>query len=387
MTKEMRELMNQLETVKGEARALLGENKVADAEKKAEEARAISQRIAVQKRLDDLEDSEPRSGKQAGENRDEKDLETRYSKVFLKGLRRQRVDSEERTLIDEYRAMHAGGVGADANGNSSLIVPTDVQTSINGIMRTLNDLSNVFAHEDVTMLTGSRVLEKDDTMTPFAVVAEMGQIGETDNPKFIGVNYSLAKRAGILPLSNDLLKTSDQNVMGYVSRWIAKKHVVTKNTLLTTLLNTLAKVAVADLKAVKKVLNVTLDPAVSAASGVLTNQDGYQWLDEQVDANGRFLLMDDITQPGRKLLFGRPVVVVANRYLASEAGATTKAPLVIGNLQELLCHFSMGTYELKSTDVGGDAFKRDSTDLRAITYDDVQKWDVGSAVFGQLSIA
>jgi HK97 family phage major capsid protein len=390
MTKRMRELMAQRDNLRTEARALLGENKIAEAEAKAAELRELDRKIKLEEQLDDDEAGDRRSGQPAGgapEKRDAAKLESEYQPIFFKALRRKNVSAEERSIAMEYRAMHAGGVATDPDGDSGIIVPSDVQTRINEIMRSLNDLSAVFAHEDVVTMTGSRVLEKDEDMTPFAVINEMANIDETDNPKFVGVNYSLAKRGGILPLTNDLLKSSDQNVQAHVTKWIAKKHVVTKNTILITQLNTLAKVALADFNAIKKVLNVTLDPAISNAASILTNQDGYQWMDEQVDGNNRPLLTDDITQPGRKLFKGKPVVVMANRFLPSDTSAGTKAPMIIGNLRELLVHFSMGAYELLSTKEGGDAFKRDTTDLRVITYDDARKWDTGSAVFGQLTIS
>jgi hypothetical protein len=52
----------------------------------------------------------------------------------------------------------------------------------------------------VNTLSGSRVLEKDEDMVPFAVVDEYGEIQEIDNPKFTPVTYKLIKRAGFLPL-------------------------------------------------------------------------------------------------------------------------------------------------------------------------------------------
>jgi HK97 family phage major capsid protein len=230
-------------------------------------------------------------------------------------------------------------------------------------------------------------LEKDEDMVPFAVVDEYGEIQEIDNPKFTPVTYKLIKRAGFLPLTNELLKDTDQNILSYVTNWIAKKHVVTKNSLIIAVLNSLNKKGLTDIKAIKKVLNVDLDPAISLSSTIITNQDGFQWLDEQEDGNNRPLLQDDITQPGKKLFKGRPIVVVANRTLPSTGTTTVKAPFIVGNFKELMVLFTRGVYELASTNIGGDAWRRDSTELRTITRDDCVKWDTESAVFGQLTIS
>lgn len=389
MNKKLRELFAQLETMKGEVRALLGEDKVAEAEKKMEDVKALQKKIDLEKQLAALEDELPDGSPvdpPAGADRTAAELEAEYKRVFMKGLRRQRITQEDASIISEYQAaIHEGGVTTDPDGDTGIIVPQDIQTRINEIMRTLNDLSAYVRVEVVNTLSGSRVLEKDEDMVPFAVVDEYGEIQETDNPKFTPVTYKLVKRAGFLPITNELLRDTDQNILQYVTNWIARKHVVTKNTLITTLLAGLTAVPLADLDAVKSVINVTLDPAISQSAVVLTNQDGYHWLDTQVDGNGRYLLVDDITQPGRKLLFGKPVAVVSNRCLPS-ATEPNLAPVFIGNLSQLAVLFTRGRYELASTDIGGDAWRRDTTELRTITRDDLVLWDTNAAVYGQLAI-
>ena len=268
-----------------------------------------------------------------------------------------------------------------------IIVPEDIQTKINKIMRSLNDLSKFVRVERVNTLSGSRVLEKDEDMVPFAVVDEYGEIQEIDNPKFTPVTYKLVKRAGFLPITSELLKDTDQNIIKYITNWIAKKHVVTKNSLILSVLSSLSTKDLKDIKAIKKVLNVDLDPALSLSSTIITNQDGFNWLDEQDDTNGRPLLQEDITQPGKKLFKGRPITVVANRTLPSKGTTTVKAPFIVGNFNELMVLFNQGVYELDSTTTGGDAWRRDTTELRTITRDDCVKWDEKAAVYGNLTIS
>src|SRR5690606_11682452 len=165
---------------------------------------------------------------------------------------------------------------------------------------------------------GSRVLEKDETMTPLQVVDEYAEIPELDNPKFVPVTYPLKKRAGYLPLTNELLRDSDQNILNYVTNWIGRKVVVTRNSLIAAQLNALTDNIVAALDGIKRILNVELDPAISQNAVMITNLDGFNWLDTQTDNQGRYLVTIDVTQPGRRLLLGRPIVVVSNRYLPSQ---------------------------------------------------------------------
>jgi len=392
----MRALLQELETLKASVRALIGENKVDEAEKKMEEVRALQKKIDLQKQLEEMDGVINLDAGTQLTAKVDKDLNAEYKRIFLRGLRRQPISADDRSIINEYykansiRAvlMHEGtDPNNPAAGNVGLIIPQDIQTRINEIMRELNDLSEYITVETVNTLSGSRVLEADNTMTPFQVVNEYGPIQETDNPQFVPITYQLVKRAGYLPLTNELLSDSDQNILNYVARWIAKKHVVTKNSLITGLLLGLQPVQLQGFDDVKRVLNVDLDPAISLNATIITNQDGYHWMDTQKDQNGRYLLQDDITQPGRKLFMGRPIAVVSNRYLPTvQVEGQNLAPMFIGNGKEAAVLFTYGRYELASTREGGDAWRRDTTELRTITRDDLRPWDIGAMVYGQLQI-
>ena len=388
MSKELRELLQALEDKKAKVRSLIGEDKVVEAENMMDEVRALQKKVSMQQELEASEIKDFVEVTPVNATND-KDLEAEYKRVFLKGLRRQRITADDYSIINEYKSsvVHEGGVSTDTDGDLGIIVPEDIQTRINKIMRTMNDLSVHVRSERVNALSGSRVLEKDEDMVPFQIVDEYGEIQEIDNPKFTPVSYKLIKRAGYLPITNELLRDTDQNILAYITQWIAKKHVVTKNGLVLSILNSLSSKDLKDINAIKKVLNVDLDPAFSLSSSIITNQDGFHWLDEQEDINGRPLLQEDITQPGKKIFKGRPIIVVANRTLPSTGTTTVKAPFIVGNFKELMVLFNRGTYELASTNIGGDAWRRDTTELRTITRDDCVKWDETAAVFGKLTIS
>lgn len=393
MTKEMRALLQELDSKKAKVRALLAEDKVKEAEEMMEEVRALQKKIDLQKEIEALEDADINDGVQVNNTNVDRDLEAEYRRVFLRGLRRRALTADDRSIINEYtrtvmaEVMHEGtDPNNPAAGDVGIIVPQDIQTRINTIARELNDLSEYVTVERVNTLSGSRVLEADNTMTPLQVVNEYEPIQEMDNPQFVPIQYNLVKRAGFLPLTNELLRDTDQNIINYVSNWIAKKYVVTKNTLITNLIAGLQPVQLTSFDDIKRVLNVDLDPSISRNAIIITNQDGYNWMDTQTDNNGRYLLQDDITQPGRKLFKGRPVVVVSNRYLPTIQGPPDLVPMVIGNGKQFAVLFTRGLFELASTREGGDAWRRDTTELRVITRDDLVMWDADSMVYGQLQI-
>ena len=381
MTKELRELLNQLENKKTEVRTLMGEDKVDEAESVMNEVRSLQKKIEVQRALDAQEAGETREGIEIETRSGENEIE--YRDVFMKAIRNRNLNSEERelleTAIEEVRAM-----SGKTDEDGGLVIPADVQTKINELSRSFDALEQYVTVEPVSTRSGSRVLEKNADMVPFAEVDEMGEIPDTDNPKFSKIDYNIKDRSGILPLSRSLLQDSDQAILNHVIKWLGKKSKVTRNVLILNALDTLKKKAIATIDDIKDVTNVDLDPAISANAIVLTNQDGFNYIDKLKDEKGNYILEQDPTNKTKKLLFGvHPVVVISNRFLKS---AENKAPFVIGDLKELIVLFKREQMELASTEVGGDAFKRNTLDVRAIQRDDVVIWDSEAAVYGQIDL-
>ncbi|MGL5427088.1 MAG: phage major capsid protein, partial [Cetobacterium sp.] len=138
---------------------------------------------------------------------------------------------------------------------------------------------------------------------------------------------------------------------------------------------------------VKDVMDVKLDPSISAIAKVVTNQDGFNYLNKLKDSQGNYLLEKDPKAPTKKLLNGREIIVLSNRILASVGTTDKKAPLIIGSLTDAIVLFDRETIELKSTDVGGDAFKKNRIDMRAIMRLDVKKFDSLAVVYGEIPIS
>src|SRR5690606_34310299 len=107
-----------------------------------EEVRSLQKAVALQQELEALEDQtlDDATPIDHSQNRTDTELEAEYKRVFLKGLRRQRITADDHSIINEYRAaMHEGGITTDPDGDTGIIVPQDIQTRINELMKTLND--------------------------------------------------------------------------------------------------------------------------------------------------------------------------------------------------------------------------------------------------------
>ncbi|WES02064.1 phage major capsid protein [Bacillus velezensis] len=318
----------------------------------------------------------------AGDTGAKEERQKMFTQAFMKSLRGKRLTEEERDLFEseEFRAM--SGKNEEDGG---ILIPEDISRTMKELKREQEQqLEQYVTVEPVATRSGTRMLEKNSDMTPFAVLEEMDEIAETDQPKFTKLSYNITDYAGILPLSNTLLQDTDQAIMSYVARWFVKKSITTRNALILSILDSLKKVQFKGLDNIKKTLNVTLDPAISAGAIIMTNQDGFDYLDQLKDGDGKYLLKDIPTEPTNKMLFGRRVVVISNKVLKTVSG---KAPMIIGDLKEAIVLFDRQQQSIASTDVGAGAFETNTTKVRAIEREDVKLWDSEAVVYGQLTLS
>ena len=387
MTKKERELRQLMAEKQTHIQNLLADNRIDEAESATEELKAIRREFDIVQTMNDVV---PAAAPFGGipQQEEAKDVDTTHVFAQLLRNRHESLSDTELSFAKSMAVRNAANMNEGAGEAGGFIVPTDEQTKINELKRALNPLSALVRVENVNTMSGTRVLEKASDMTPFASVAELAAIGEIDGPKFTQVKYAIKKFAGILPISEELLADSDQNLLAYVNGWLAKKSVATENAQILAVLKTLTKAPLTNLDGIKDLLNVTLDPTISLMSSVLTNQDGFNFLDKQKDTDGRYLLQPNPLDSTQKLLFGKPVTVVSNKVLPTDTSVASakKAPVIIGSFTDAVVLFDRQATTLTGTSVGGDAWKRDSYDVKAVARIDVQKFDDKAVVFGELTI-
>jgi len=382
MSKKERELRQTLAEKRTKIEALTDEGKMDEAKKLLAEAQQIKDQIQTYEDLRNMQvsyaqeepqhDPETKTPQQATDDIAETEVKN-HVQLFAHALRTGKVP----------QPLAAMKEGVDEDGG--LIVPQDISTKINEKRRQFDTLANLVDVIPVSTNKGSRVLEKLSDITPLANLEELENIEELENPKFENIKYNIKDYAGILVLSNDLLADTKEALLQYLTTWLAKKSAVTRNTLILNQLGTLAKTTVSKQDDIKDILNVKLDPAINATTKVVTNQSGFNMLDKLKDAFGRYLLQPNPTDPTKKLLFGKPVSVISDKYLPSNGTKTPKHPLIIGDLKEAVKLFDRQQYSILTTNVGGKAFYRNSTDVRIIEREDVVLWDTDAVVYAEFS--
>ena len=336
--------------------------------------------------------------KDAPRSRKEMLASNEYARAFCyairNGVTRKTGRGNENVKI-LFDALSEGG-GDPVGTDGGFLVPVDIDNTIREIKRELNPLSELFNVESVTAPTGWRPIDTAPS-APMPEIDEMGTVpNNADQPAFAKVTYTLAKRGLRIPISNELMQDEDANLMAYLGRWFAKKLTITENYLLIAALKTLTPAAlvsgtITPESAIKTILNKALDPAISNAAVVITNQSGFDALDQLVDDNGRGLLQPDPTNATLQRIFGRRIVKVSDAQLGnitdgSGSSAVTSAPFFIGDMREFATLFQKGGFEVASTDVGGDAWAKDLTEVRGIARLSVSKFDTDAAVFRKLAL-
>ena len=279
--------------------------------------------------------------------------------------------------------------GAPAGSEGGFLLPVDFDNKIIELMRQFVDISGFASVEEVVAFSGWRAVETATAMLPFAALSQNADMDEAEESTFTKVTYQIVDYGGYIPVSNDLIADTPVNIMNYLSGWMAKKVVLTDNSLMFALINALTPVPVTDntqlLWAIKTALNKTLDPDIAASAIVMVNQTGFDLLDQLVDGLGRPMLMPDPTNATVLRLLGRQVVKVADRLWPNLSG-NTYAPVLVSGMKELITFFRRAVFEMAATTIGGEAWRKNNTEVRGIMRADAEEVDSAAGSLLQVTL-
>lgn len=374
MPKELRELLDQINTKKTEVKNFVAENKIEEAKASKEELKSLQDKFDV---LYDLYEEEKENNEEAIKNKAKENNKENSIAEFANAAR------------NGFRVNNKMTIGSKPDGGYT--VPEDILTSINTYRESKKSLKDLVTVEKVTTSKGSRTFKKRAQQIGFTKVGEGGKIGKGATPQFERLNYEIEKYAGYFPVTNELLADSDANITNTLIQWIGDESRVTANKLILNVIKTKAETKLEGLNGIKKVLNVTLGSAFKATSKIITNDDGLQYLDTLKDGNGRYILQaDPITPMSMWLCAGAtkvPVEVIPNSDMPSTGN---KAPFIIGDLKEGIVFWDRQLMSIKMSDIAsiGDlnAFEEDLTLFRAIEREVVTKKDEQAFVNGYIDI-
>ena len=306
-----------------------------------------------------------------------------------KDIKAEFIKNFQGMIKGDPKVMNLVTSSTDAAGNAiGLTIPQDIQTAINTLVRQYDSLQQYVNREAVTTQTGSRVYEKWTDVTPLADLDdETATIGDNDDPKLSIIKYTIHRYAGITTATNSLLKDTADNILAWLSQWIAKKVVVTRNDkIIAAMNNAPKKPTLAKFDDIVTMINTAVDPAIKSTSFLMTNTSGLNVLSEVKDAMGRYLLQPDPTQPDSYLIRGKRIVEVADKWLPNTGTVSAPAyPLYYGDLSQAVTLFDRENMSLLTTNIGGGAFETDQTKIRVIDRFDVEPTDTEAFVAGSFA--
>ena len=364
MTKQ--EMLDTINGLKAEAIALAQAGKLAEAKAKKEELDGAQEAFDL---LDELEaKTVPEAAKPAAAPED-----SALAKF---------CSSARRGFRDAYTGMKEG---ADADGGYT--VPKEIETRVRRYKEAKDKLEDLINTEKVKAPAGERTYITKTQHTGFLTAEETAKIGKKDGPKFERVKYATEKRAGILPVTQELLSDSDDEIADRVSEWLGDEDIATVNKLVLDVIAAVAKTDLKGLDGIKGAANKTLGAAYAGAMSIVTNEDGWQYLDTLKDKNGRYLFNPDGQSEESKTIstgFGvLPVHVVSCETLASDGN---KVPFIVADMKSAVTLFRYGTFKVTSTDVGTvgelSAFENDLTLFKGASRLDCKIVDKGAIVNG-----
>lgn len=285
-------------------------------------------------------------------------------------------------FVKEFKDMVT--TGTSGTGNGGLTIPDDIRTTINTLVRQYASLQNLVRVESVTTESGSRVYEKFSDIQPLASLDdETAAIGDNNDPELTTIKYLIKRYAGITTVTNTLLKDTAENIIAWLSTWIARKVVVTRNQAILAVMNKVSKKpTIAKFDDIKNLELTALDPAINATSSFLTNQSGFAVLAKVKNAMGNYLVQRDPTSPEIYRIGGKPVTVVADRWLPDVSSAH---PLYYGDFKQAITLFDRENMSLLATNIGAGAYEHDQTKIRVIDRFDVEQVDGDAYAVGSFT--
>ncbi len=317
---------------------------VSNASKSKAEIDNIIVKIELQKFLDEQAENEMKN-KANTEPELKKNVKEKanFIRAALKKFSGKMVTEAENSLLLPSTTNPNG-----ANGEA-YIMPQDICTQINELMREFKSMRSIIGSLSTSAMTGAFVVENIDGTVGLTEFSDGTAITASEDPKFTKASFSLKEYGALIDLSNTLIQMSDANLLSYISRYFAKKAVLTENTaIITALEKSKTKKVLDNWKALKSSINRDLDPAALNGTIIVTNQDGFDKLDQELDTNGRPILQPNPISPTERLFMGYPVVVFSNSQLKSTSATASKAgyaPIYYGNLQDAVKFISTGSYQ------------------------------------------
>lgn len=374
MNKRLRELLAEIERKTNLAKGYMeGDNKdVAKATEMMDGVAELQKEYNVELKIYEAEKAEHQPSNDDMDEVEKKVEEIDGFVIIGKMLNKQSLTEKEKAAL-----LSTTTTGTYGEQN---LLPHDVNLAIQELRRQHLSAKELVTVTPVQALTGQTTYDTADTPT-LTALNDGDVIEEATPPTFSNVAWAIDWYAKLIPVSRILIGAEKAGLLAYLNRWFVKSAVNTENDAIFTMLksfNATPKV-VKGWEALKRSINVDLDPSMLLDGVIVTNQTGFALLDEEKDENGRPILQANPANPTQKLFQGLPIHVFANAQLA-DITENTKAPIFYGSLK---AGVEFKEYENLQFAVSEHyLFNKNQNTIRVIEGFDVIKIDADAVIYG-----
>lgn len=312
------ELLNQIKESKEEMLELKNAGKLDEAFEKAEQIKNLQKELAVEE-----------VAEEEIINKVEVIDMTQVNKANTKDVINKILRQKELTEIENAMIEKIG----DTNGGEFL-VPVEQIQEIAEYKKTLLPLKDKCDIIPVSSPKGTMPVQliTDDGLLTAEELADT----QPSDIKFAELKYGVEDYSDLVFVSNQLLADSVYDVSSIINKSFARKSVVSENKAIFSVLDQCKVINGKDSTAINKALNVGLDPANSTRAEIITDQDGYNYLDQLTDKVGRPLLTDSLAVPGAKEYKGKVISVVRNGFITRDS---KNLKFYVGVVEEAVAFF------------------------------------------------
>ena len=356
---KIEERKQQIEALTAELRSLVEAEDLDGAKAKKEELRKAKEFLVIEEEQEEQEKRDLESQKERKEVRDMDNKELEY-RALVKAMLGERLSEEEQRQITD----------GNFNSNTGAIIPSEFINKVQIIRdgyKALKDYCDVIpvTSDNGKMPVTSLDAELADLEEDQDMVETMLAVPEVD---FKVGDKGLLKKVG-----NNILKDSPVNFIdGVLAQEFAVASVNKENKEICKVVNTNSKaVAVAAEAKVEDVLATTISkeiPSVRNGLVIITNPEGYSYLDNLRDASGR--KSDDVSYGADGTLFfkHKEVIEMADKTLPALT-SQKKMVFYVVNLKTVPFFDRQQIEIARSTEAG---FISNKTFVRAIERFDVK---------------
>lgn len=284
--------------------------------------------------------------------------------ILRKMLKGEQLSDKEAALV------------VDGTSGENYLIPEDVRLDIIQLRKQYKSAKDLVTVIPTDSMSGSFNFETGG-VTGLQEFDDGDDVPSGDQPSFIKKPFRIALKGKVLPVSNILQQVEKAGLLAYLNTWFIRNAIFTENRdIFTTLAAGRTPKAIQGLDQLRKAMNKDLDPSAKIGAKIVTNQTGFDQMDEEKDKNGRGLLQPDPTNATVMRYKGYEVVEYSDTELPNVSG---KAPLFFGAIDAADYFLELLGLQINSSEHA--LFTKNQTAIRVIEgYDNLQA-DIDSTLY------